>query len=77
MEEAWTLYNNKIARLPILKVRKYKDKATSSETFLNYLIASHNELDIADTSLAILKFICHIVYKVCYPSSNLLSNTSS
>lgn len=75
MEEACILYDNNIVRIPVLKVRKYKDKATSSETSLKYLIASHNELNIADTSLDILKFICHIVYKVCYPSSNLLSNT--
>lgn len=75
MEEL--LYDNKIVRIQVLKVTKYKDKATSSETSLKCLIASHNELDIGDTSLGILKFICHIVYKVCYPSSNLLSNTCS
>lgn len=77
MEEACTLYDNKIVRIPALKVRKYKDKATSSETSLKCLIASYNELHFADTSLSILKFICHIVYKVYYLSSNLLSNTCS
>lgn len=63
MEEL--LYDNKTVSIPVLKVTKHKDKATSSETSLKYLIASRNDLDIADTSLTILKFICHIVYKVC------------
>lgn len=60
-----------------LKVKKSKDKLTSSETCTKYLTASRNELDIADVSFVILKFFCHIIYKVRYHSSDLLSNTCS